>query len=255
MLSIDLKGKNALVTGGSRGVGASICKTLAKAGANVIINYASSEDRALEVLKEVEGYGVKGYIFKCDMSNPLEVEKMMEFAKEKFSSLEILVNNAGTTFMKKIEEITLEDWDKIHNLNLNGVFYSCKYALPLLKARSEEMGSSIINIGSTSMYTGAGGGGHYASTKAALLGYTRALAKELGPHKITANLLAISLIQTDMMDITTPDDVKEEKRRGVPVGRLGRVEDVAYLSAFLGSDMGSYISGEVISVDGARTFA
>lgn len=252
MLEINLKGKNALVTGGSKGVGAGICEMLAKAGANIIINYASSDEKAQEVLKKAKSFGVEAYLYKADITDLENVKEMMSFVEDKFGKLDILVNNAGTTIIKKIDEITPKDWEKVHKLNLDSVYYVTHNAIPLLRKAG---GASITSIGSTSMYTGSGGGGHYASSKAALMGYTRALAKELGADKITANVLAISLIQTELMDLTTPDDVKDKKRRGVPVGRLGTPEEIGCIVAFLASDMATYISGEMITVDGGRTFA
>jgi len=252
MLNIDLKGKVALITGGSRGVGSAIAEVLAKAGANIVINYIGDETEIESVKTKLSKYDVETLFINADVTNKDQVSKMAEQIKATFNQLDILVNNAGITYMKNIEDLTIEDVEKVYSVNVKGVFNTVLEHKNLL---INSGCAAIINIGSTSMYTGGGGGAHYSSTKSALLGITRTLAKELGPKGIRTNLLGLSLIRTEMMDTTTPDEIKKEKLKSIPVGRFGLPEDVGYAVAFLASELGSYINGEVIALDGGRTFA
>ncbi|MGL4606769.1 MAG: SDR family NAD(P)-dependent oxidoreductase [Eubacteriaceae bacterium] len=247
MLNIDLSKKVALVTGGSRGIGKACSKVLDSAGGRVIINYNKNEEMAIAL---AENLGNNPEIVQCDVSNPDEVEKMMAYIKNKFGSLDILVNNAGVLLEKSIEAIEIEEANHIFKTNYFGAYYCCKYGVPLMK----EKGGSIINISSTSMFTGGGGGAHYAASKSALLGLTRNMAKEYGPYGVRSNALAISLVKTELLENRKKIDLKD-KIDQVPLGRLCEPEEVAYMVAFLGSSLGAYINGEIITIDGGRTFA
>ncbi len=247
MLAIDLRGKIAFVTGSSRGIGKSCAKTLAQAGAKVIINYNTNIKAAQEVAKEIGGDTA---VVQGDVTDPQKVEDMLKLIKEKYGKLDILVNNAGTTTEYNLEELPIEDIQKVFEVNLFGTFYCTKFALPLMK----ENGGTIINISSTSMYTGAGGGAHYAASKSALLGFTRNLAKDYGQYNIRTNSIAVTMVNTELLINRKTGDLKS-KIENVPVKRLCEPEEVGYLTAFLASDMAGYINGEVITMDGGRTYA
>jgi 3-oxoacyl-[acyl-carrier protein] reductase len=252
MLNINLKGKTALVTGGSRGVGAAIVEILASAGANVVVNYIGNDSEISDLKDKLAKYDVKALFINADVTDKIQVRKMAEIIMDMFGVLDILVNNAGITYMKNINDLTIEDVEKVYEVNVKGVFNTVLEHKNLLSLSDS---ASIVNIGSTSMYTGGGGGAHYSSTKSALIGITRTLSKELAPKGIRTNLLGLSLIKTEMMDQTTPDEIKKEKLKSIPLGRFGLPEDVGYLVAFLSSDLGSYINGEIIALDGGRTFS
>jgi len=252
MLQIDLSGKTAVVTGGSRGVGAGICKVLATCGANVIINYQSNEEAALNVKRGLFEIGTKAEIFKANVTNPEEVKAMYEFAEKTFGSLDIVVNNAGVSTRGSLEQLSYDEISKVIDTNVKGVFTCSKEALPFLKKQAS---SRIINIGSTSMYTGGGGGAHYAASKAALMGLTRNMAKEYAKFGLTTNTLAISLIDTELFRNRYPDPKDREKAIStVPVGRAGTPEDIGYITAFLASELSSYINGVVFDIDGDRLY-
>lgn len=247
MLAIDLKDKIALVTGASRGIGKSCAITLAQAGAKVIINYNQNKEAAEKTARSI---GDNADIIQGDITNPAKVEEMMDIIKKKYGRLDILINNAGTTTEYKLEDLPIEDIHKVFEVNMFGTFYCTKFALPIMK----EKGGSIINISSTSMYTGAGGGAHYAASKSALLGFTRNLAKDYGQYNIRSNALAVTLVNTELLINRKTGDLKS-KIENVPVKRLCEPEEVGYLAAFLASDMAGYINGEVITMDGGRTYA
>lgn len=252
MLKIDLTGKKAFLTGGSRGVGRAICLALAECGADIAFTYLSRDEAANGVVKEIEALGREAYCYKCDVGNFDQMKETLNDIKEKFGKLDIIVNNAGGSKVVEIDELTPEYLDTVLKSNLYGSFYSIMAGgLDLLK---EAGGGSIINIGSSAMYSGMGGGPQYSASKAGLLGLTRYMAVQYGPENIRCNTLAISLIKTELLN-KFDDEMLKKKIATVPVGRLGKPEDVAYMTAFLSSEMASYISGEVILMDGARTYA
>lgn len=247
MLNIDLNGKIALITGASRGIGKSCAQVLSQAGAKVIINYNKNHEAALDVAKSI---GENVDIIQADITDSKNVKKMMKSIEIKYSRLDILINNAGTTTEYKLEDLPIEDIQTVFNVNTFGAFYCAKYALPLMK----DQGGSIINISSTSMFTGAGGGAHYASSKSAMLGLTRNLAKDYGKYNIRTNALAITLVDTELLRNRKTGDL-EKKIMSVPLKRLCQPEEIGYMTAFLASDLASYINGEVITIDGGRTYA
>lgn len=252
MISIDLRGKKAFVTGGSRGIGRAICLAFADCGADVAFTYHSREDAAAEVKKEIEEKGVTALCYKCDVGNYEQMKETLSDVKEHFEKLDIIVNNAGGSKVFEIDELTPEYLDYVLKTNLYGSFYSIMAGgLEMLRAAG---GGSIINIGSSAMYSGFGGGPQYSSAKSGLLGLTRYMAVQYGPENIRCNTLAISLIATEQL-VKFDEETKKKKILGVPVRRLGTPEDVANMAAFMASDLASYISGEVILMDGARTYA
>lgn len=252
MLAIDLTGKVALITGASRGIGRSIALTYARCGARVAVNYASSEEAALELVKGIQAGGGEALAVQGNVGEAEEVKKVCAQVAQHYGKIDILVNNAGVTSRKNIEELSLAEIENTLKVNIFGPFYCVKEVLPyMLPAES----GSIINIASTGAYTGGGGGPHYAASKAAMVGFARNLARYLGPKGIRTNVLAPTLIITDFLKKLYPTpDAQEKLIQQVPLKRLGLPEDVAYMAAFLASDLGSFINGQVIILDGGRTY-
>lgn len=243
---INLKGKNCLVTGGSRGIGKSIAITLAKAGANVAITYASSAEAAAEVVKEIENEGVKGISYQADAVNLGRAEEVISDIVENWGSLNVVVNNAGITKDNLILRMNEQDWDDVITTNLKSIFnYSKAAAKPMMRAR----GGSIINISSVVGLSGNAGQSNYAASKAGIIGFTKSYAKELASRNIRANVVAPGYILTEMTE-NLSEKVLEAIKEETPLGRAGNPEEVSNVVAFLASDISSYITGETIRVDG-----
>lgn len=245
LLSLD--GKVALVTGASRGIGRAIAKYLAMAGATVIINYRSSKEKAEELKSEIESFGGKALIFKCDVSNPDEVNSLREeISRSGLGKVTIVVNNAGITRDKLLKSMTLEDWDIVLNTNLRSVFLVTKAFLPdMILSRW----GRIINVSSIVGLIGSAGQANYAASKAGIIGFTKSIAKEYARFGITANVVAPGYIETDMT-ADLPEKVKKGYLSMIPVGRAGAPEEVAAVVLFLASPMSSYVNGEVLNVNG-----
>lgn len=242
----DLKGKTALVTGGSRGIGAGICKYLAQHGAAVAINYKESKEQALELKKKIEEAGGKAITIQADVRKPEDCERLIQETIDGLGRLDILVNNAGFNRDTLILRMSLEDWDEVMDLNLRAVFLSTKSVLrQMMKQRT----GRIINIGSVSGLAGNTGQANYAAAKSGLIGFTRAVAREMGSRNITSNLVAPGLVITELTKDIRPEIVTGVKQR-LMIDRFGTVEDIAAMVVLLASDEGGYITGQVISVDG-----
>ena len=242
----DLKGKTALVTGGSRGIGAGICRYLAQHGAAVAINYKESEKQALELKAEIEKAGGKAITIQADVRKPEDCERMVSEAIAGLGRLDILVNNAGFNRDTLLLRMSLEDWDEVMDLNLRAVFLCTKAVLrPMMKQRT----GRIINIGSVSGLAGNAGQANYAAAKSGLIGFTRAVAREMGSRNITSNLIAPGLVITELTKDIRPEIVAGVKQR-LMIDRMGTVEDIAAVVLLLASDEGGYITGQVLSVDG-----
>jgi 3-oxoacyl-[acyl-carrier protein] reductase len=241
-----LSGKTAVVTGASRGIGRAIAIKLAKLGANVVLNYRNSVDGVQEVVKEIETLGVKALSVQCDISSYNDVENMMKKCIIEFGSLDILVNNAGITKDGLLMRMKEADFDSVIDTNLKGAFNCTKHVSAImLKQRS----GRIINISSVSGLTGNAGQVNYSAAKAGIIGMTKAVAREFASRGITCNAVAPGYIATDMTDVL-PDKVKDAILGTIPLKRLGSPEDVANTVAFLASEEASYITGQVINVDG-----
>lgn len=241
-----LKGKNAIVTGASRGIGRAIALKFAELGANVVLNYRSDVNSVNEVIKEIESKGVKAVAIQGDVSSFEDAKKIINESIEKLGSVDILVNNAGITKDSLIMRMKEEEFDKVIEVNLKGVFNCVKHAVPvMMKQRS----GRIINISSVVGLSGNAGQANYAAAKAGIIGLTKSIAKEIASRGVTVNAIAPGFIQTDMTDVLS-DKVKETITDNIPLKRLGSPEDIADTAAFLASDMASYITGQVISVDG-----
>ncbi len=241
-----LKGKCAIVTGAAKGIGKAIALKLASLGANIVLNYRSSEEKAIETEKEIKALGVEVLRVKGDISNISDVENLINTAKEKFGKIDIMVNNAGITKDTLILRMKEEDFDSVINVNLKGVFNCLKTITPVMVKQRE---GKIINLSSVVGLSGNAGQVNYAASKAGVIGMTKSLAKEVGARGITVNAVAPGFIETDMTEVLG-DKFKEEAKKAIPLKRLGKPEDVANVVAFLASEDANYITGQVIQVDG-----
>ncbi|KAB7668607.1 3-oxoacyl-[acyl-carrier-protein] reductase [Bacillus sp. B1-b2] len=243
---MKLAGKVALVTGASRGIGKSIALELAKNGADVIVNYAGSVDRANEVVEEIKQLGRNAISIQCDVSNSDSVSEMMKTSLDTFGNIDILVNNAGITKDNLLMRMKENEWDNVINTNLKGVFLCTKAVTrPMMKQRK----GRIINITSIVGVTGNPGQANYVAAKAGVIGFTKTTAKELAQRNITVNAIAPGFITTDMTDQLT-DDVKNSMLTQIPLGQFGKPEDIANAVIFLASDESSYITGQTLHIDG-----
>jgi 3-oxoacyl-[acyl-carrier protein] reductase len=243
---MDLKEKNCLVTGGSRGIGKAIALKLAALGANVAVTYSRSADAANDVVKEMEKIGVKGLALQADATDFSKAEEVISTIVDEWGSLDVLVNNAGITQDNLILRMTEENWDAVISTNLKSIFNYCKAATkPMMRAR----GGSVVNIGSVVGISGNAGQSNYAASKAGMIGFTKSFAKELSSRNIRANVVAPGYILTEMTE-KLDEKVLESIKQETPLGRAGNPDEVSDVVAFLASDLSSYITGEVIRVDG-----
>lgn len=241
-----LQGKNALVTGASKGIGRAIAIKYAEHGANVAFTYLSSVEQGQALEAELASKGVKARGYRSDASNFTEAEKLINTVITDFGSLDILVNNAGITMDNLLLRLNEEAWDKVINVNLKSCFNTVK---AVTKQMMKQKGGSIINMTSVVGLKGNAGQANYAASKAGIIGFTKSVALELGSRGIRANAIAPGFIETEM---TAKLDEKtvQSWRDAIPLKRGGKPEDVADACIFLGSDMSAYISGQVLQVDG-----
>ena len=241
-----LENKVALVTGAGRGIGRAIAIALAEEGAEVIVNYNGSEERAKEVKQTIEENGGKASIYKCNVSDFEACETMIREIVKEHGHLDILVNNAGITKDGLIMKMREEDFDRVLNVNLKGTFNTIRHsARQMLKQRS----GKIINISSVSGILGNVGQANYAASKAGVIGLTKTMARELGSRGITVNAIAPGFVDTEMTEVLS-EEIRENACKQIILGRFGKPEDIANTAVFLASDKADYITGQVISVDG-----
>lgn len=236
----------ALVTGGSRGIGRVICQRLAQAGYDVATCYSGNEEAALETVKLIEQYGVKGRAYKANVVNQEEVETLFATVKEELGVVEVLVNNAGVTRDGLLIRMTGDDFDTVIDTNLKGTFYCTKEAV---KEMMRKKTGRIINITSVVGLMGNAGQTNYAASKAGIIGFTKSVAKEYGQRGIRVNAVAPGFIATAMTD-ELPEETKKKYLEQIPAKRFGAAEDVAKVVEFLAGDLSEYITGQTISVDG-----
>ena len=238
--------KTVLITGASRGIGKAIAKLFAENNYNVVINYNKSEDEAKELQNYLTNKGYSVRIFKADVSNINEVNSLVNYTIGQFEKIDVLINNAGISKTNLFTDISYEEWNEVMNVNLNGVFYTTKKALQYMLP---EMSGKIINISSIWGMVGGSFEVHYSASKAAIIGMTKALAKELGPSNINVNCIAPGVIKTDMLN-NISEDTLDMLKEETPLMKLGSPEDIAKCALFLASEGGDFLTGQVISPNG-----
>lgn len=241
-----LKGKNAIVTGSSRGIGRAIALELANQGANVVVNYAGNEKKANEVVEELKQKGVKSFSIKANVADEKDVKMMMKEALKEFGTIDILVNNAGITRDNLLMRMKEADFDDVVDTNLKGTFLCIKaVSRTMMKQRS----GRIINVASIVGVSGNPGQANYVAAKAGVIGLTKSVAQELASRNILVNAVAPGFIETDMTDELT-EEQQTEILKGIPLEKLGSPTDVARVVRFLASDDSAYLTGQTIHVDG-----
>ncbi len=243
-----LEGKNAIVTGGSRGIGTAICLDLAANGANVALNYRKSATEAQHVVDEIQRMGRRALAVQADVSSFQDAQRMVQKVLEEFGSLEILVNNAGINWDGVIWKMTEEQWDAVINIDLKGTFNYCRAVAPIFR---EQKYGKIVNITSINGMRGKFGQTNYSAAKAGVIGFTKALAKELGRSNVNVNAVAPGFILTEMYE-TVPEEVKQQALAEIALGRAGKPEEVAWVVTFLCSEKSRHITGECVQVSGGQ---
>lgn len=243
---MKLEGKKALVTGASRGIGRAIALALAAEGADVAVNYAGSEAAAKAVAAEIEAMGRKAFVIQADISSNAAATEMIDKVVAEFGRIDILVNNAGITRDGLLMRMKEEDWDAVLTTNLKGVFNCTKASI---KYMMKQRAGHIVSISSVVGLMGNAGQANYAAAKAGVIGFTKAVAKEVAARGITVNAVAPGFIQTDMTKVLS-EKVVEGMKASIPLSRLGDPEDIAKAVVFLASDDANYITGQTLNVDG-----
>lgn len=242
-----LAGKNALVTGASRGIGEAIARKFAEAGANVAFTYRSSAEKAAVLVSELEAYGVQTKAYQSDAASYSAAETLLADIEKDFGTLDIVVNNAGITKDNLIMRMSEEQWDEVIDTNLKSVFNITKQVIrPMMKNR----GGSIINITSIVGVRGNAGQSNYAASKAGIIGFTKSIAQEVGSRNIRCNAIAPGFIETEMTQ-ALDEETQKNYYNNIPMKRFGKAEEVANVALFLASDLSTYMSGQTLSVCGA----
>jgi 3-oxoacyl-[acyl-carrier protein] reductase len=245
---LNLQGRVALVTGGSRGIGRATVRLLAELGADVLVNYARDERAAAEAVREAQGKGVRALAVRADVSSLGEAERLIEAAAEEFGRLDILVCNAGIWEGAPVEEISEELWDRVLDINLKGTWASCRAAVPLMKRQGF---GRIVIVSSTAGQRGETNVSNYAASKGGQLSFTKSLATELAVDGINVNAVAPGWVETEMNDeVFRDENYRQAIIRTIPLGRLASAEDVARPIVFLCTEWARHITGEVLNVNG-----
>lgn len=241
-----LEGKVALVTGASRGIGKEIAIALAKEGAFVAVNYNGSQEKAQEVIEQIESQGQSAKAYQCNVSDFEAAANLIQEIVKEHGKIDILVNNAGITRDNLLMKMKEEEFDQVININLKGTFNCIKH---ISRQMLKQKAGKIINISSVSGILGNAGQANYCASKAGIIGLTKSAARELASRGITVNAVAPGFIQTEMTEVLS-ESVKENALGQIPLGRFGEVKDIADMVCFLASDKADYITGQVISIDG-----
>jgi 3-oxoacyl-[acyl-carrier protein] reductase len=243
------RGRVAIVTGGSRGIGRAVALRLAAEGANVAISYRSNDDAAQEIAEAVREAGVECAVFKGDVASPEDVQVLFEGVTDAFGRLDILVNNAGVTRDNLLMRMKAEEFDEVLRTNLGGTYLCTRAALrPMIRARW----GRIVNVSSVVGLVGNAGQANYAASKAGIIGFTKSVAREVAQRGITANAVAPGYVETELTG-SLPENVKEAIRTQVPMGRFGEAQEVAEVVTFLAGEGAGYVTGQTIAVDGGMT--
>jgi 3-oxoacyl-[acyl-carrier protein] reductase len=245
---INLDGKSAIVTGGSRGIGSAIALRLAQCCANVAVIDRNHLEKAEEVIKKIRALGRKGIVIQSDTSSFKDAGIIVDKVIQEFGKLDILVNNAGINWDGVIWKMTEEQWDKVIDINLKGYFNYIRAAAPIFR---EQQSGKIVNVSSINGLRGKFGQSNYSASKAGIIGLTKTLAKELGKYGVNVNAVAPGLIETDMMKQAS-EEVRKTALEEIVLKKLGQPEDVANAVVFLCSELAGHITGEVIKVDGGQ---
>ena len=246
MSGVDLKDQVALVTGASRGIGASIACCLAQGGARVAVNYHASREAAVAVVEAITKGGGEALLVDGDVSQPDSAEAAVKKVLDKWDRVDILVNNAGINRDRLLLRMTPEDWDQVLDVNLRGAFLCTKYVMPHLVRQRR---GRIVNISSVVGLSGNPGQANYAAAKAGLIGFTKAVAREIASRNVTVNALAPGYITTGMVE-ELPEKTRQQILDRIPMGRFGSAEDVAQAVLFLCGEGAAYITGQVLTIDG-----
>ena len=244
--TLSLKGRKALITGASRGIGRAIALELAHRGAAIVINYNRAEEKALNVLKTIKEKGGVGFVLQADIADYNQAQDLVKKSIDMLEGLDILVNNAGITRDKLIMLMKEEDWDFVQAVNSKGTF-NCSKAV--IRHMMRKRYGRIINITSVAGQMGNAGQTNYSASKAAQIGFTKALAREVASRNITVNAIAAGYVETDIW-ANVPNDIRDNILKLIPLGRKGTPEEIAYAVAFLASDQAAYITGQVLGIDG-----
>ena len=242
-----LENKVAIVTGGSRGIGEAIVLKLAESGANIAFTYVSSDEKAKALEEKVKGFNVKVKAYKSNAGIYEECEALVNDVVKEFGTVDICVNNAGISKDNLLLRLSPDQWDEVMMTNLKSVYNMTKQVIrPMMKAKS----GSIINMSSIIGLMGNAGQGSYAASKAGIIGFTKSVAKELGSRNVRCNAIAPGFVETDMTSYLKDGEQADKYKAGIPLGKFGTAEDIANVSLFLASELSSYVTGQVISVDG-----
>ncbi len=248
VLPIDLSNRVALITGGSRGIGAATARMFGSAGADVAITYQGNDSKAVNVVNEVKKLGRKAAAFKGDNSKSELVKKIVHDVEQEFGRIDVLVNNAGIWTYGEIDSMKENVWDETVDANLKRTFLFCHFVVPTMKKQG---GGTIINISSTAGQRGEAFHSHYAATKGAVISLTKSLSTELGPFNIRVNSVAPGWVETDMSaEVFSDEKYKEEVRKSIPLGRIPIPDDIAGPILFLASDLANHVTGEILNVNG-----
>jgi len=243
---VNFEGRTAIVTGAARGIGRAISLELGRCGCNIAFNYLNSEEKARQLVHELEEMGRQVYSLRSSVTDFDSANAMVQEVRDRFGAVDYLINNAGIIRDKLILRMSESDWDDVINTNLKGAFSFSRAVSPLMaKARY----GSILNIASVSGIIGSAGQANYSASKAGMIGLTKSLARELAGRSVTVNALALGFIDTEMIG-TLAENYRSQMLNAIPLGRFGTVEEIARIAAFMLSDEARYITGQVLQIDG-----